>query len=535
MRPLVLALVFALPQAALACGGLFCDAVQPVNQSAERILFSVHEGQTDMHVQISYQGPSNEFGWLVPVPRGVETGLSSQLLFTTLDNTIAPRFVLTTEFDGDCGFSRGSGSDAGAAGGGGAGGEGFEEEGGPQVQVLERGSLGPYDRAVLDADDVSVLRDWLDLHEFAIPESLDEKLVPYLEAGAVFVVLKLLPDAEAGDIAPLHLRFPGTAPSVPIIPTALAAEPDMGIIVHVLGQHRAIPKNYLHVQINEAAIDWQSAGMNYADVVSQAADEADGRAFTTDYAGAVPEQLGAALRPLSEDDLAKLRAAEVYDDLDWRLAGDADFQRIYFDEARPPEGVDPEDYQACPQCYIEIHTPVDGAALAHRWEEEVQPAREALTLAFDRSAYLTRLYTTLSPAEMDTDPVFAFNPDLKPVSNVHNAREVYPCVNGDVVWDGAVLVLADGTQAEGEPIRRQGGVTMRGQALTAAKSVEKLEEAGPAVVLREAPAGRPFTGFAGGVGNNFGCACDAGDAGPSAGFVALLLALGAFRLRSREA
>ena len=68
--PLALGLVTA-PLPALACGGLFCNAVTPVNQAAERILFAVDGEQVHMHVRITYQGPPTDFGWLLPAPRGV--------------------------------------------------------------------------------------------------------------------------------------------------------------------------------------------------------------------------------------------------------------------------------------------------------------------------------------------------------------------------------------------------------------------------------------------------------------------------------
>jgi MYXO-CTERM domain-containing protein len=41
--------------------------------------------------------------------------------------------------------------------------------------------------------------------------------------------------------------------------------------------------------------------------------------------------------------------------------------------------------------------------------------------------YMTRLYTTMSPDEMTVDPVFTFNPDLAPVSNVHTAQLYIQC------------------------------------------------------------------------------------------------------------
>ena len=54
---------------AQACGGLFCSASAPVNQAAERIIFSKNADQTvTAVVQIQYQGPSEEFAWVLPVP-----------------------------------------------------------------------------------------------------------------------------------------------------------------------------------------------------------------------------------------------------------------------------------------------------------------------------------------------------------------------------------------------------------------------------------------------------------------------------------
>ena len=97
MRCVILSLTLLMPSLALACGGLFCNANTPVNQAAERILFSPTENGLDMHVRISYQGPPTAFGWLLPVPQDVDYGLSSEMLFTQFDNNFGPRFNLRTE------------------------------------------------------------------------------------------------------------------------------------------------------------------------------------------------------------------------------------------------------------------------------------------------------------------------------------------------------------------------------------------------------------------------------------------------------
>ncbi len=327
MRTLLILFIAWAPTTAFACGGLFCNSAQPVNQAAERILFSHSDGMVDMHVRITYSGPSVDFGWILPTPRGVETALSSETLFGILDRNFAPRFRLRTQFEGDCPIFDSLDSGAIPAADAGA----VEEPGPPPVQILSREEIGPYDRVIIDAPSIQSLRTWLDDNDFAIPEDIDDRLQPYLELDAVFVAIKLLAGNDSGDIVPLHLRFPGDRPAIPILPTAVAANPDMGIIVHVLGPTRAIPLNYLHVQINEAAIDWQSGGQNYPDVVSAAADEAGGHAFATDFAGLVDEGVAMLLEPFDEGALDNLATFETLDEarfLPGALLVDADFSRL---------------------------------------------------------------------------------------------------------------------------------------------------------------------------------------------------------------
>jgi hypothetical protein len=91
----------AVPGPALACGGLFCNNSQPVVQQAENILFVVDDQTTHMHVRITYGGPPQEFGWLLPVPRGVETAVSTEQVFQALGR-FAPSFQLNFEFSVEC-------------------------------------------------------------------------------------------------------------------------------------------------------------------------------------------------------------------------------------------------------------------------------------------------------------------------------------------------------------------------------------------------------------------------------------------------
>ena len=51
---------------AAACGGFFCGR-QPVDQTAERILFEVGSDSVTMTTQISYNGKAEDFAWILPL------------------------------------------------------------------------------------------------------------------------------------------------------------------------------------------------------------------------------------------------------------------------------------------------------------------------------------------------------------------------------------------------------------------------------------------------------------------------------------
>ena len=470
------------PSEAFACGGFFCNANQPVNQSAERIVFARAEGRIDMHVQVAYQGPPTEFGWLLPAHPSVETTISSEALFGALDRLFGPRFQLNYTYADDCqlfDFALEESAPPSA-----------EPNAGGGVQVLSREAIGPYDRAILLPESVADLRAWLDENNYQIPNELDAKLQPYIDLNLAFVAIKLLPGLDAGDIAPLRMSFPGDRPSIPLIPTAVAADPDMGVIVHVLDQARAVPVNYRHVTINEATIDWASGGNNYTAVVSQAVDEAGGRAFVTDYAGPVGERLSDVLSPYSEQELERIASATtlfgLMDTFDDRT--NPDLHRVLANFVEVPEGQDPSDFFRCVQCGDSVDQAVDGAQIAEALRVELNEVYEVINATLSGAPYLTRLYSTLSAHEMDRDPIFSINPDLSEVSNVHIADAHVTCTE-DGSEQSTTVTLADGRSFELEqatPIQRQEGETVRGGDVPAAAAVEQMFEAGQPEVLSEA-------------------------------------------------
>src|SRR5262245_21454042 len=83
-----------------ACGGLFCNSAQPVNQAAERILFVENgDGTVTAVIEIKYQGPSESFSWVLPVPGVPVVGVSAASAFDRIQAATNPQYTLQTTFE----------------------------------------------------------------------------------------------------------------------------------------------------------------------------------------------------------------------------------------------------------------------------------------------------------------------------------------------------------------------------------------------------------------------------------------------------
>lgn len=454
----LVALGLLVSPAAQACGGFFCSQV-PVDQAGEGIVFDVDPGSgtVEVHVEIAYQGSADDFAWVVPVAEEPELFLSTPALFTQLRAATQATFRPEYIYEGNCewnweDYPPMSADDAEAD---------FDtdvdSDSDVGVEVISEGEVGPYRTAILRATSSADLLTWLSDNNYDLPEDLDPVLAPYVADGSYFVALGLLSDRDVGSLAPLGMRYSGSSASIPIQLTSIAATPDMRLEVHVLGGARAVPSNYLHVQINEAAIDWLGWGSNYRDVITQAANEAGGQAFATDYVGST-ERLAGRLYRDGQFDTAALSSINdpvaFFDGvMSQGFPPDAkllDLLRIYIPI---PDGlnVDEQSFYNCLGCYAEHleGQPFDGAAFAAALEEEmVQPLAHAQEM-LDGAPKLTRMVSSMSQNEMTIDPMFTFNSDMPDVDNAHVAQFIYECEDGGF-WNEAdrVLVLPNGTRID---------------------------------------------------------------------------------------
>ncbi len=415
---------------------------------------------------------------------------------------------------------------------------------------------------MLKADNKDEMLAWLAANRYFVPAGTDDSVGPYIRPGSFFLALKLKSGSSTGDLQPVVLRYTSDLPMIPLVLTSVAAQPNMGIQVWMLGQGRAIPRNYYHTVINDSKIDWLSSGTNYNDVIIAATREALGRhTFVTEYAGSssimqkllnAPGRFGTTAElaaqaneiafveylnghgfaytsqltsilgryipfPAALATAQGLSAAQFYQQISYYLGS----------------------YRAQhPQDFVGYATDFRPDQMAQEIADRVVVPTQAAGAMFEAYPYLTRLYTTLSPEDMNKDPVFSFNASLPDYPNVHEGTLTYHC--GFFGSDDATTTSATIKTSSGWEIDYPSGVGNNGASFTApagpwSERIEILaEEGAPQLVTDNTPT------IAGNLSSGGGCELSvgprAGRAG--AGILALMLVamatLGRTLLRRRQ-
>ncbi len=439
------------PKPAVACGGFFCSQV-PIDQMGEQIIFGVgDDDEISATILINYMGEAEDFAWILPVASEPELSIGSTAAFTTLGWRTQPQFNLQWDQGGACGgwYQRdlAAGFDPSAPG----------ENDDDGVSVVSQQDVGPFETVVLSSNNANELVDWLNDNGYdQTPESLP-LIEHYVDAGMLFVALKLKQNESAGSIQPITLKFQEADPCVPLVLTKIAATPDMPVLIYNFSQTRMVPSNWMHAQINQKKIDWLNFGSNYQDVVNQAVDEARGHAFVTEYAG-TSSMMEETLYRQGQYDLDALvtifNPAEFTQQLlSQGFPRDSTMQgllrkHIPMPESLVEQGIEERDFYNNLESYTSAlqGQEFDPAAFVADLEERViTPLREMQEM-WDSRPYLSRLYTTVSPNEMTRDPVFVENPDLPDVSNIHTATASAVCDddNPDTIEE-LTITLEDGT------------------------------------------------------------------------------------------
>lgn len=453
-------LALTIPNQAEACGGTFCDGgpnAMPVDQTGENILFVIDGEYVEAHIQIQYDPntPANKFAWVIPVTALPEFSVGSQLFFDNLLNGSVPFYGFQTTQE-QCGEDpNGPPQDSGGSPGStnaSSDGEG-DSAGDPSgPDVLYSSTVGAFDIVVLQDDNVASLMKWLGDNGYQQDPKAEPIFDEYLKEGHLFVAFKLTNNAEVTEIHPVVLRYKGDESCVPIRLTRIAANEDMDIRAFFLAGARTVPTNYRHVLINPLKLDWINFAANYKEVISLAVDAfgAEGNAFVTEYAGTsnVVQQFGiheptwnsAAFTAAAAVDAVDLLSSQgliyCYNDFDSYCQYNHPLLAGLLAKYLPvPDGLSDVEFYSCLSCYeskIDL-TAWDPVLFSKDLEERlIAPGKHALDL-LNTWPYLTRMYTTISPAEMLEDPIFRQNPNLPEVPSLRNANALLRC-DGHGTW-----------------------------------------------------------------------------------------------------
>ena len=472
---LVSALLLATSHRAYADGDFWSSPRAPAPPSAEKILFVDNPDSTTTAIlQIDYAGPSQSFGWVIPVPGKPKVGVSSNAVFRRLDAATSPQYWVEVTVEGTCirhdppdaavAASTGATPSAGDAPAAPVVREAWIPSGRPKwqppaggVQVIDRGSVGPYEYVNLAVDPTlrdgaKVASDWLGADGYDLSGLDGEALSRSLREGQHLLAFKLADDADAGAIRPVSVTYESKRPVVPIRPTAVPAR---GLQVWVIGPSQAVPVHTRSLVINDALLDWStgrkyvagtlpaggvgpfdpydaSKPSNYDAVVTAAAVEAGGQGFVTELGAAASRYRSEVWSSLDDQRFATLSHQRYADGIDAIFAArsyyrDWDGWKDAVEGATTlPAGVTIDAFGRNPDPYRGV-AQVDATKFFQLLDEGViRPVADAAAM-LRKAPYLTRLYGVTSSDETTLDPAFDYNADLALVSDIHIARQHVQC------------------------------------------------------------------------------------------------------------
>ncbi|HEY5922062.1 MAG TPA: DUF2330 domain-containing protein [Kofleriaceae bacterium] len=296
------AVLVAQTPVAEACGCLSPPAVTEgdyaVNQSAEQIIFEVEPGWVTAHVLIKYAGDPASFAWIVPVPEVPELAISPVSAFGLLDQLTTPDISIVNdnicpisewrcEYRSEpyCGGLTGASEDQ-SGGGASASDAGAGAPGDNGVTVINEQVIGDYQTVTFRATEAALATQWLRDNGFIVNQTTSIYMESYVQANMVFVAAKLVPGAGVKAIKPLKMRYRAAYPMVPLILTAVAAEPHLTVTTFIYGDKPFRPMGHPVVTLNPERLARDAANRtNYPMVLARTIDEAGGDGFAIEYRG----------------------------------------------------------------------------------------------------------------------------------------------------------------------------------------------------------------------------------------------------------
>ena len=277
-----------------ACGGCFIPpfdgTVGQTVVTGHRMALAISPTQTVLWDQIQYSGDPAEFAWVLPVKPGAYIEAATDAWFETLEAAtgtavLQPQVSCHDSFDfGGCGTDYSGGTvravsedDSGGSFGG----------GGPAVDVIHRGTVGPYETVTLSTMTPGALNAWLTGHTYNVDPSTQPIIDAYVAEGFDFIAIRLLPDKGVREMKPVRVVAPGASDTLPLRMVAIGTGPTVAVTLFVISEGRMAAGNFpnAEVPVDLMAWDFEANRSNYAELRAQTLKEAEGgSAFITTYA-----------------------------------------------------------------------------------------------------------------------------------------------------------------------------------------------------------------------------------------------------------
>ena len=271
-----------------ADGELFADATQVV---------MMREGtRTVLSMRNTYQGPTDKFAMVVPVPvvlqeENVKT--LSKEIFDKVDKLGAPRLVEYWEHDPCAPQVRRKGG-FGTFGGRGVRSAMVKETNKSLgVKVEAQFDVGEYQIVILSAKESTGLDTWLKQEKYTMPGGAEPYLRPYVQNGSKFFVAKVDPDKVKfkdgrAMLSPLRFHYESKDFSLPVRLGLMNSSGKQDLIVNILarGQRYDVanyPNTTIPTNINVNDMTKKRFGEFYASLFDKTLKKND-NAVVTEYA-----------------------------------------------------------------------------------------------------------------------------------------------------------------------------------------------------------------------------------------------------------
>ena len=224
------------------------DKHKDINEPTQKAIMVYDAGREDLILQVEYEGPVDEFGWLIPVPNLPTVQEGSMKCFYELSQYTQKHFEWGHQSSRTRSGAMTLGMDSAGA----------KTE--PPVKVIETKTVGAYKIAVLSTKDAGALENWLATNRFYFPTNKTAALDAYVKQHWYFIAVKVnlgqglwgtissKLKLASGELHPLQISFASDRCVYPLKISSVNGQPSE-VQVYVLSPEPLLEKAMLEKKL----------------------------------------------------------------------------------------------------------------------------------------------------------------------------------------------------------------------------------------------------------------------------------------------